>query len=105
MQLAMLQFTRGDGILVMNHIYGCQVSYKSSVMTSRPNIRDKTLAEHFYKIHIEELQTAANENYPQISTMVKTLITLIFTSCKAVGRTPEAAQFVRQCFFMQHVVG
>lgn len=38
MRLAMLQFMRGDVILVMNHIYGRQVSYQSGVMTSRSNV-------------------------------------------------------------------
>ena len=60
-------------------------------MTSRLNIRAETLGEQFSKIPVKELQAAAGENNPQTSTMVKTLTKLIFTSCKALGHTPEAA--------------
>ena len=106
MRLAMLQFMRGDVILVMNHIYGRQVSYQSGVMTSRSNVRGETLGEQFSKISVEELQAAADENDPQTSTMVKTLMKSIFTSCKALGHTPEAAQFARRCCFsMQDLFG
>ena len=106
MRLAMLQFMRGDVILVMNHIYGRQVSYQSGVMTSRSNVRGETLGEQFSKISVEELQAAADENDPQTSTMVKTLMKSIFTSCKALGHTPEAAQFARRCCFsMQDFFG
>ena len=106
MRLAMLQFMRGDVILVMNHIYGRQVSYQSGVMTSRSNVRGESLGERFSKIPVEELQAAADENDPQTSDMVKNLMKSIFTSCKALGHTPEAAQFARRCCFsMQDYFG
>jgi hypothetical protein len=72
MRLAMLQFTRGDVILAMNHIYGRQVPYKSCVMTSRSNIRGETVGEQFSKILVKEIQAAAGENDPQTATMVNT---------------------------------
>ena len=93
------QFMRGDVILVMNHIYGRQVSYKSGVTTSRSNVRGESLGEQFSKIPVEELQAAADEYDPQVSPMVKTLMKSIFTSCKALGHAPEAAQFARRCCF------
>ena len=93
----MLQFTRGDVVLVMNHIYGRQASYKSGVMTSRSNIGGGTLGEQFPKIPVKELQAEADENDPQTSTMVNTLTKSIFTSCKALGHTPAVAQVARQC--------
>ena len=96
----MHQFMRGDVILVMNHIYGCQVSYQSGVMTSRSNVCGKTLLKQFSKIPVKDFQAAADENDPQKST--KTLMKSIFTSCKALGHTPEAAQFARQCCFSMH---
>ena len=99
MWLVMLQFMRGDVILVTNHIYGCQALYKSGVMTSRSNIRCETLGEQFSKIPVEELQAAADENDPQTSTMVNALMKSILISCKAPGHTPEAAQFARRCCF------
>ncbi len=60
MRLVMHQFMWGDVILVMNHIYGHQVSYQSSVMTSRSNVRGKTLGEQFSKIPVKDLQAAAD---------------------------------------------
>ena len=75
-------------------------------MTSRSNVRGETLGEQFSKISVEELQAAADENDPQTSTMVKILMKSTFTSCKALGHTPEAAQFAQQCcFFMQDFFG
>ena len=106
MRLAMLQFMRGDVILVMNHNYGRQVSYKSGVMTSRSSHRGETLGDHFSKVSVEELQAAADENDPQSSPMVKMLMKSIVTSCRALGHTPEAAQFARRaCFSMQDLFG
>lgn len=106
MRVAMLQFMRGDVVLVMNHIYGRQVSYQSGVMTSRSKVGGESLGEQFSKIPVEELQAAADENDPQSSPMVKTLMKSIFTSCKALGHTPEAAQFARRCCFsMQDYYG
>ena len=75
-------------------------------MTSRSNVRGETLGEQFSKIPVKDLQAAADENDPQTSTMVKTLMKSIFTSCKAFGHTPEAAQFARRCCFsMQDFFG
>ena len=106
MRLAMRQFMRGDVILIMNHIYGRQQSYRSGVMTSRSNIRGESLGEHFSKIPVEELQAASDENDPKISTMVSKLMRSISTSCRALGYTPEAAQFARRCgFAMQDYYG
>ena len=106
MRLAMLQFMRGDVILVSNHIYGRQQSYRSGVMTSRSNVRGKSLGEQFSQIPVEDLQAAGDENDSQISTMVSKLMKSIFTSCRALGYTPEAAQFARRCgFAMQDYFG
>ena len=99
MRLAMLQFMRGDVILVMNHMYGRQASYKSGVMISRSNICGRNLGEQFSKIPVEELQAGAGKNDSQTSTMVNTLMKSIFRSYKACGHTQEAAQFARRCFF------
>ena len=60
MRLKMLQFMRDDVILVMNHMYGHQISYQSGVMTSRSSIDGNTLGEHFSEIPVKELQAAAN---------------------------------------------
>ena len=64
MWLFMLQFMRGDVILVMHHIYGLQASYKRGVMTGRSTICGETLGEQFPKIPVKEIQAAADENDP-----------------------------------------
>ena len=57
-------------------------------------------------IRDDEVIAAADENDPQTSDMVKNLMKSIFTSCKALGHTPEAAQFARRCCFsMQDYFG
>ena len=106
MRLAMHQFMRGDVILVLNHIYGRQLSYKSGVMTSRANVGGQLLGENFSKIPVEELQEAADETNPRQSSLVSKLMKSISTSCRALGHTPEAAQFARRfCFAMQDYFG
>ena len=68
-------------------------------MTHRLNIRGETLGEQIFKVPVEDLQATADENDPQTSTMVNTFMKSIFISCKALGHTSEAAQFVRRCCF------
>jgi hypothetical protein len=102
MRLAMLQFMRGDVILVMNHLYGRQLSYKSGIITSRSSKGaegSENLAESFSEITIEELQAAADDKNPQQTPLVKKLMKSISTSCKAMGHTPEAAAYARRCCF------
>ena len=102
MRLAMLQFMRGDVILVMNHLYARQLSYKSGIITSRSTKGAdgrENLAELFSTISIEELQAAADENNPRQTPLVKKLMKSISTSCKAMGHTPEAAAYARRCCF------
>ena len=64
MHLAMCQFMHGDVILVMNHLYSRQLSYKSGIMTSRSTKgaeNSDNLAELFSQITVEKLQAAADE--------------------------------------------
>ena len=64
MCLVMIQFMRGDVILVMNNLYSRRLSYKSDIMTSRSTrgAEDSdNLAELFSQITVEELQAAADE--------------------------------------------
>ena len=106
MRLAMPQFMRGDVILVLNHIYGRQLSYKSGVMTSRSNVGGELLGEKFSKIPVGDLQEAADETNSKQSNLVTKLMKSISTSCRALGHTPEAAQFARRsCFAMQDYFG
>ena len=105
MRLAMPHFMRGDVILVLNHIYGRQLSYKSGVMTSRSNVGGELLGEKFSKIPVEELQEEANEMNSKQNSLVTKLMKSIFTCCRTFGHTPEAAKFARQsCFAIQVIL-
>ncbi len=55
MQLSLLQFMEGPTILVMNHIYNRQMSYKSGVMTCRSNVGGITLGEKLSMLSTESL--------------------------------------------------
>ena len=68
-------------------------------MTSRLNAGGELLGRMFSNIPVEELQEAADETSPQQLVLVKKLMKSFFTSCKALGHTPEAAQFARRCCF------
>ena len=106
MRLAMRQFMRGDVILVMHHMYARQLSYKSGVMTCRNNIGGESYGEKFSKISVESLTKAIDENNPSTDPTTKQFFKSISTSCKAMGHTPEAAQFARRCCFaMQDYFG
>ncbi|KAL7525509.1 hypothetical protein ACHAXR_005955, partial [Thalassiosira sp. AJA248-18] len=106
MRLAMRQFMRGDVILVMHHMYARQLSYKSGVMTCRNNIGGESYGEKFSKISVESLTKAIDENNPSTDPTTKQFFKSISASCKAMGHTPEAAQFARRCCFaMQDYFG
>ena len=47
MRLSLCQFMEGPTILVMNHIYNRQMSFKSGVMTCRSNVGGVTMGEKF----------------------------------------------------------
>ena len=56
MNLAMPQFLRGDVILVLNHMYGRQLSYKSSVMTCWSKVDGVSVGKKLGTINIEDFQ-------------------------------------------------
>ncbi len=56
MQLPLHQFMEGPTILVMNHIYNRQMSYKSWVMTCRSNVGGVTLGEKLSMLSTESFE-------------------------------------------------
>ena len=75
-------------------------------MTSRSNVGGELLGEKFFKIPIGDFQEAADETNSKQSNLVTKLMKSISTSCRALGHTPEAAQFARRsCFAMQDHFG
>jgi hypothetical protein len=56
MQLSLQQFMEGPTILVMNHIYNRQMSYKSGVMTCRSSVDGVPLGEKLSSLSMENLE-------------------------------------------------
>ncbi len=56
MKLSLRQFMEGPTILVMNHIYNRQMSYKSGVMICRSTVDDKPLGEKLSTLSMTELE-------------------------------------------------
>ena len=90
---AMCQFQRGDVILVLEHMFGRQMSYKSGVMTCRNIINGVPLGETLAAMTADDFHPDSTS--PNFQAFMKG----VSTSCKALGYTPEAAQFARRCCF------
>ena len=93
-RLAMPQFMRGDVILVLGHMYGRILTYRSGVMICRSSINGVTLGETLSRFTSENFTSTSPTNEAMDS-----LLKAITTSCRALGHTPEAAKFARKCYF------
>ena len=56
MKLSLRQFMEGPTILVMNHIYNRQMSYKSGVMICRSTVDGTSLGEKLSTLSMTELK-------------------------------------------------
>jgi hypothetical protein len=56
MKLSLQQFIEGPTILVMNHIYNRQMSYKSGVMICRSTVDGTSLGEKLSTLMMTELE-------------------------------------------------
>jgi hypothetical protein len=95
-RLANKEFLRGDTILVLHHIFGRQLSFKSGVITCRSNVGGTSMGERFANLTERELRTALQNDASQQNEDSQQLIRGISTSCRALGHTPEAAQHARR---------
>lgn len=95
-RLASKEFLRGDTILVLHHMYGRQLSFKSGVITCRSNESGITLGEKFANVSVKQLQTILEKGESQADSETRKLIKGISTSCRVLGHTPEAAQHARR---------
>ena len=93
-RLAMPQFMRGDVILVLGHMYGRILTYRSGVMICRSSINGVTLGETLSRFTNENFMNASPTN-----EAMESLLKAITTSCRALGHTPEAAQHAQKCYF------
>ena len=97
MQLLLQQFMEGPIILVMNHIYNRQISYKSGVMTCRSSVHGVPLGERLSMLPMVNLKKL---NADRLDATTKGLLKAISMSCRAMGHTKEAAKCAKQCCFV-----
>ncbi len=101
MRLPLEQFTEGPTILVKNHIYNRQMSYKTGVMTCRSSIDDVPLGEKLSTLSTEDFEQINDNNNNDLNATTKTFLRATSTTCKAMGHTEQAAKDARRrCFSM-----
>ena len=89
----MPQFMRGDAILVLGHMYGRMLTYRSGVIICWSSIDGVTLGKTLSRFTSEHFTNTSPTNEAMDS-----LLKAITTSIQALGHTPEAAQFARKCY-------
>jgi hypothetical protein len=99
MKFSLWQFMQGPKILVMNHIYNRQMSYKSGVMICRSTVDGTPLGEKLSTLSMTELGKINNNKTDHLNANTKGLFKAISTSCRAMGHTGEAAKYARWCCF------
>jgi hypothetical protein len=100
MRLSLPQFMEGPTILVMNHIYNRQMSFKSGVMTCRSNVGGITLGEKLSMLSTENFEKIDMENNTNnLDETTKSFLKGVATTCRSMGHTEEAAKFARRCMF------
>ena len=96
MRLSLCQFMEGPTILVMNHIYNRQMSYKSGVMTCRSYVDGIPLGEKLSMLSKESFEKNDEENNTNnLDETTKGFLKGVKTSCRAIGHTKEAAKYAR----------
>ena len=96
MRLSLGQFMERQTILVMNHIYNRQMSYKTGVMTCRLSINGIPLGEILSKLSTEDFEQIKNNNNDNLNATTKCFLKAISTSCRAMGHTEQAAKDARR---------
>jgi hypothetical protein len=106
MHLSLTQFIVGPTILVMNHIYNRQMSYKTGVMTCRSSIDGVLLGEKLSTLSTIFFEKIKDNNTDNLDATTKCFLKIISTSCKAMGHTEQAAKDARwRCFAMLDYFG
>ena len=95
MQHSLSQFMEGDTILVINHIFNRQHSFRTGVMSCRSVVDGISLGERLSTMTIQDLERIA-DGKGDPSTFDKCLLKAISTSCRAMGHTTEAAMHARR---------
>ncbi len=96
MRLLLCQLLEGPTILVMNHIYNRQMSYKNGVITCRSNVDGLTLGEKLSMLSRESFEKNDDENNTNnLDETTKGFLKGVETMCRSLGHTVEAAKFAR----------
>ena len=96
----------GPTILVMNHIFNRQMSYKTGVMTCRSTIDGVPLGEKLSTLSTEDFEQINDNNNDNLNATTKSFLRAISTTCKAMGHTEQAAKDARRrCFAMLDFFG
>jgi hypothetical protein len=95
MHLSLGQFVEGQTILLMNHIYNRQMSYKTKVMTCRLSIDGIPLGEKLSTLSTEDFEQIKDNNNDNLNATTKYFFKAISTSCRAMGHTEQAAKDAR----------
>jgi hypothetical protein len=99
MRLSLGQFMEGQTILVMNHIYNRQMSYKTGVMTCRSSIDGIPLGEKLSSLSTKDFEQIKENNNDNLNATTKSFLKAISTTCRAMGHTEQAAKDARRCCF------
>ena len=99
MCLLLGQFMEGPTILVMNHTYNRQMSYKTGVMTRRSSIDGIPLGEKLSTLSTEDFEKIKDNNTDNLDANTKSFLKAISMSCKAMGHTEQVAKDARCCCF------
>ena len=101
MHLSLKKFMEGPTILVLNHIYNRQMSYKTGVMTCRSTIDGIPLGKNFSTLSTEDFEQIDDNNNVNLNPITNSFLKAISTTCKATGHTEEAAKDARRrCYAM-----
>jgi hypothetical protein len=92
MGLLLRQFMEGLTILVMNHIYNRQMSYKNGVITCRSNVEGVTLGEKLSMLSTESFEKIDEENNTNnLDETNKGFLKGLETTCRSMGHIVEFA--------------
>jgi hypothetical protein len=91
----------GSTILLMNHIYNRQLSYKSGLMICRSTVDGTPLGEKLSTLSMTKLEKINDNKINHLNSNTRGLLKAISTSRRAMGHTEEAAKYARRyCFAM-----
>ena len=79
MRLSLKQFMEGPAILVMNHIYNRQMSYKTGVMTCRSTIDGIPLGEKSSTLSTEDFEQINDNNNDNLNATTKSFLNSLTT--------------------------